>query len=108
MTEPSAHELRDPRRKVAAHLRELAYEALDNTDVDLGLGARISDSLLSLIDAAADMDAAAQEAVRGAVEYFVLNRDQTSDLAPLGLRDDAAVVNSVADQLGLPGLRVRI
>jgi hypothetical protein len=103
-----AHVLRDPRQKVAAHLRELAYEALDNTAVDLGLAARISDSLLSLIEAADDMDERAREEVRGAVDYFVLNRDETSDLDRHGLRDDADIVNRVADALDLPGLRVRI
>jgi len=108
MTEPPAHALRDPRQKVAAHLRELAYEALDNTAVDLGLAARIADSLLSLIEAAEDMDDSARESVRGAVDYFALNRDATSDLDPLGLRDDAALVNDVALGLGLPSLTVRM
>lgn len=102
-----AHALRDPRQKVAAHLRELAYEALDNTEVDLGLAARIADALLSLIDVAAERDAAAQTAVRGAVDYFVLNRDETSDLDKYGLRDDADVVNQVCDEFQLPSFRVR-
>ena len=39
--------------------------------------------------------------MRGAVDYFVLNRDEVSDLEPGGFVDDAEVVNQVARDLGL-------
>ena len=108
MTVFPAHGVRDLKLKVAAHLRELASEALDNDDVDLGLAARIADALWSMIDEAQDRSAADQSAVRGAVDYFVLNRDEVSDLGPGGFVDDAEVVNQVARDLGLDALLIRI
>ena len=108
MTGPSAHGVRDLKLKVAVHLRELASEALDNDDVDLGLAARVADALWSMIDETRDSSAVAQQAVRGAVDYFVLNRDEVSDLGPGGFVDDAEVVNQVARNLGLQALLVRI
>jgi hypothetical protein len=108
MTVFPAHGVRDLKLKVAAHLRELASEALDNDDVDLGLAARIADALWSMIDEARDRSAADQSAVRGAVDYFVLNRDEVSDLEPGGFVDDAEVVNQVARDLGLDALLIRI
>lgn len=108
MTAFSAHGVRDLKLKVATHLRELASEALDNDDVDLGLAARIADALWSMIDETQDRSTADQSAVRGAVDYFVLNRDEVSDFTPGGFVDDAQVVNRVARELGLDPLIVRI
>ncbi len=104
-----AHGVRDLRQKVARHLEELARESLDNENVDLGLAARIADALWSLIAATADRGAQAQVAVRGAIDYFVLNRDEVSDLdSRHGFVDDAQIVNEVCEKLGLPELSVRI
>ena len=108
MTGLSAYGVRDLKLKVAAHLRGLASEALDNDDVDLGLAARIADALWSMIDETRDGSPADQTAVRGAVDYFVLNRDEITDLGPGGFVDDAEVVNQVARDLGLDALVVRI
>ena len=108
MTGFSAHGVRDLKLKVAVHLRELASEALDNDDVELGLAARIADALWSMIDEVRGRPAADQTAVRGAVDYFVLNRDEVSDLGPGGFVDDAEVVNQVARDLGLQALLIRI
>lgn len=104
-----AHGVRDLKVKVATHLRELAAESLDNDVVDLGLAARVADALWSLIDEVADRGPEAHAAVRGAVDYFVLNRDEINDLDdPGGFVDDAQIVNDVARQLGLSELAVRI
>lgn len=108
MTGLSAHGARDLKLKVAVHLRELASEALDNDDVDLGLAARIADALWSMIDEAQDRSPTDQAAVRGAVDYFVLNRDKVNDLAAGGSVDDAELVNQVARDLGLEALVIRI
>ncbi|MBI3688361.1 MAG: hypothetical protein HY241_13710 [Actinobacteria bacterium] len=103
-----AHGVRDLKLKVARHLEELAREALDNENVDLGLGARIADALWSLVDATADRNEADRSAVRGAIDYFVLNRDETSDIdSRHGLADDARIVNETCTTLGLPELTVR-
>jgi hypothetical protein len=104
-----AHGVRDLKQKIARHLEELARESLDNENVDLGLAARIADALWSLIDAVAGGDPQAQVAVRGAIDYFVLNRDEVSDLdSRHGFVDDAQIVNEVCEKLGLPELSVRI
>ena len=63
-----AHGIRDLKLKVAAHLRELASEALDNDNIDLGLVARIADALWNLIDETTDRAQADRDAVRGAVD----------------------------------------
>jgi len=103
-----AHGVRDLRQKVIRHLEELAREALDNDVVDLGLAARIADALLSLIRASDDLDDRGRLAVRGAVDYFVLNRDEEPDLGPDGFVDDARIVNDTCDAVGLPELKVRV
>ncbi len=61
-----------------------------------------------MIDETRDRSAGDQTAVRGAVDYFVLNRDEISDLEPGGFVDDAEVVNQVARELGMDALLVRI
>lgn len=99
---------RDPRQRVAAHLRELAAEALDNSEINLGLAARIADALLQLLEATAESETAALNAVRGAVDYFVLTRDEASDFDHDGLIDDAKMVNKVAADLGEPEIYIRL
>ncbi|MBO0881992.1 MAG: hypothetical protein J2P17_16960 [Mycobacterium sp.] len=109
MIEPMpAHGVRDLRQKVIRHVEELASEALDNDALDLGMAARIADALLSLISASADFDDRGKAAVRGAVDYFVLNRDEEPDLDARGFIDDARIVNETCDVVGLPELKVRI
>jgi uncharacterized membrane protein YkvA (DUF1232 family) len=104
-----AHGVRDLRQKVIRHIEELANEALDNDALDLGMAARIADALLSMISASVDFTDANRAALRGAVDYFVLNRDETPDLeTPDGFVDDARIVNETCDAVGLPELKVRI
>ncbi len=112
MTDPTAVPalgVRDLRQKVIRHLEELVREALDNDQLDLGAAARIADALLSLIEAADDLDARSLVAIRGAVDYFVLNRDEQPDLdSRAGFTDDARVVNETCDAVGLPELKIRV
>lgn len=103
-----AHGIRDLRQKVIRHIEELASEALDNDALDLGMAARIADALLSLIAASPDFTEQQRAAVRGAVDYFVLNRDEQPDLDADGFNDDARIVNETCDAVGLPELKVRI
>lgn len=104
-----AYGVRDLRQKVIRHLEELAREALDNEAVDLGMAARVADALLSLIWESGRLDDHGRLAVRGAVDYFVLNRDEQPDLdSRSGFVDDARIVNETCDAVGLPELKVRI
>ncbi|MGI8867762.1 MAG: hypothetical protein ACR2F6_02630 [Mycobacteriales bacterium] len=104
-----AHGVRDLRLKVIRHLEELVQEALDNDKVQLGLAARISDALLSMIEVMPDLGPHGQDAVRGAIDYFVLNRDELPDLeSASGFVDDAQVVNRTCEEIALPELKIRI
>ncbi|HEX5495724.1 MAG TPA: hypothetical protein VFX70_14225 [Mycobacteriales bacterium] len=109
-TEPlPAHGVRDLREKVRRRIEELTRESLDNPLIDLGLAVRIGDSLESLLDSADQLDAAGRLAVRGAVEYFVLNRDEQPDVdSPHGFVDDVGVLNHTCEQVGLPEFGVRL
>ncbi|HEY9473888.1 MAG TPA: hypothetical protein VIS06_08560 [Mycobacteriales bacterium] len=102
-----AHGVRDLREKVRRRIEELTRESLDNPMIDLGLAMRIADSLESLLASADQLDEAGRLAVRGAVEYFVLSRDEHPDVdSPHGFVDDADVLNRTCDQVGLPEFRV--
>lgn len=104
-----AHGVRDLREKVRRRIDELTRESLDNPMVDLGLAVRIGDALGSLLDSADDLDATGRLAVRGAVEYFVLSRDEQPDTdSRHGFVDDATVLNTTCDQVGLPEFKVRL
>lgn len=104
-----AHGVRDLGEKVRRRIEELTRESLDNPLIDLGLAVRIGDSLQALLASAEQLDTAGRLAVRGAVEYFVLNRDEQPDAdSATGFVDDAAVVNNTCEQVGLPELRVQL
>ena len=102
-----AHGVRDLREKVRRRIEELTRESVDNPMIDLGLAVRIGDSLQSLLASTDQLDEASRLAVRGAVEYFVLSRDETPDVdSPQGFLDDVEVLNRTCDQVGLPEFRV--
>lgn len=104
-----AHGVRDLREKVRRRIEELTRESLDNPLINLGLAVRLGDALQSLLDSADQLDDAGKLAVRGAVEYFVLNRDEHPDVdSPQGFVDDVAVLNTTCEQVGLPEFMVRL
>ncbi|MEM9452787.1 MAG: hypothetical protein AAGF11_01325 [Myxococcota bacterium] len=68
----------------------------------LELGRQIARDCEALLDAWDRLDDNAQRLARAAVEYFLLCRDGDDDLAtPEGLDDDAAVVQTVRERLGV-------
>ena len=104
-----AHGVRDLREKVRRRIEELTSESLDNPLIDLGLAIRIGDALESLLDSTDQLDAVGKLAVRGAVEYFVLNRDEQPDVdSAHGFVDDATVLNNTCEQVGLPDFKVQL
>lgn len=61
----------------------------------------------SLLDEPDQYDARERELIRGAVEYFVLDRDERRDLTDaIGFDDDARVLNAVLDSLHRADLRI--
>ncbi|MCB1028428.1 MAG: hypothetical protein R2704_15440 [Microthrixaceae bacterium] len=82
----------DLRARVAERLTELQA----SPDADADRAHRLASEISALLDHAEDLDDEGRSLLRGAVEYFVLE----DDFEP-GLLDDAEVVRSVRDELGL-------
>lgn len=103
----SAAELVALSEVVDMHLRHVSGEMADNANADLETAQKISRSLLALLASGMAFDGEQRALIRGAVEYFLMVDDAAGDLDDvLGFDDDARVLNSVLDRLGLPGYRV--
>lgn len=93
--------------RVRAHLDQIEAAAHDRSSVDLDTARQVAGALLGLVSDPDGLDADARALARGAVEYFVLDADQRSDVGDvLGFDDDARMVNAVVTALGRPDLRV--
>ncbi len=103
--ETSAEELAQLGEVVTLHLDQLREAATPVADLDAAN--RIGAALASLLDGGHSFDGEQRALIRGAVEYFLLADDASDDLGDaLGFDDDARVVNSVLDRIGLPQYRV--
>ena len=95
-----AGELPGLRLRVLAYLARVEAMAEGDTSVDVEAARKIGWVLAELCDAAAGLDEQQRALVRGAVEYFVLDRDVVGDTADVvGFDDDARVVNAVTTAL---------
>ncbi len=105
----SAEEMRWLSVRVVAHLDQIEATAHDRAQVDVDTARQVAASLITLIDdGAAALDADGRALVHGAVEYFVLDRDSSSDTDDgLGFDDDARVLNAVLTAVGRADLRVQ-
>lgn len=107
MTESSFHELLEQRARILGHLSLVEIEASTHDDIDFHLAKRIADALFLMIERSAELDGEHRALVRAAVEYFVLADDVNSDLvAADGFADDAAVVDAIAQAVGLADIKV--
>ena len=93
------------------HLAAVEELAGEDGGVDVDVARRIADALASVLaDVPARPDAYSSEAralLRGAVEYFILDKDDDTDSEPgIGFDDDARVLNAVLRAIGRPDLRV--
>jgi len=97
------------RRRMNTHMEALEEQQYDFEHLDLKLASQIAEALGSMIEAAATLDRDQRSLLRGALEYFLLTTDKDNDVtSPVGLRDDARVVNHVALDLGRQDLVISL
>ncbi|MDH4148313.1 MAG: hypothetical protein OEY23_24415, partial [Acidimicrobiia bacterium] len=93
--------------RVANYLHEVETASHAQPTVDVDLARQVGRSLIELLDGR-HYDATQRALLRGAVEYFVLDDDEQSDLDDVvGFDDDARVFNAVAAALGRDDLVVQ-
>lgn len=104
--ETSAEELLQLTDVIDLHLDQVRENAAPQTDIDTA--EMVAKSLSTLITSELSFEASDRLLIRGAVEYFLLHDDASSDLEdPLGFDDDARVVNSVLERIGRPELKIQ-
>lgn len=95
--------------RVDEHLNRLEAAADEDEFVDIDLARRVAQCLHRLIGQVASGDPDEQALVAGAVDYFALTGDADDDVAsPIGIEDDARVVNAVARVLGSEDLVISL
>jgi len=95
----SPEELEQLGSVVELHLDLVRQNAGPHTDTDAAT--EVAGALTSLLQSGEQFDASERSLVRGAVEYFLLDEDASSDIDDvLGFDDDARVVNSVLKRVG--------
>jgi hypothetical protein len=100
-------DLKRIRARVLTHLQVLEEHLLADEKIDVIVGRKVAATLLGLIDHADQLDADGRSLVRAATDYFVLRDDDDDDLtSPVGLHDDAELLNEVSVLLGRPDLTI--
>jgi hypothetical protein len=105
--ETSAEELAELASVIDLHVEQVEANAGPATDID---AARlIGDSLGRLLRSGLDFGDGERAQIRGAIEYFVMTEDASSDLEDvLGFDDDARVVNAMLGRIGHPEFAVEL
>ena len=103
----SAEELGDLASIIELHVDQVAANAGPATDVDTAQ--MIGRSLCGLLGAGLAFDGEQRAQIRGAIEYFVMTDDASSDLDDvLGFDDDARVLNAMLGRIGHPEYAVEL
>lgn len=103
----SEDELADLGGVIELHVEQVEANAVPATDIDAAR--MIGDSLRGLIGGGHAFDGEQRALIRGAVEYFIMTDDASSDLDDvLGFDDDARVVNAMLGRIGHPELAVQL
>jgi len=90
---------------IELHVEQVAANAGPATDVDTAR--LIGRSLCDLLGSDLTFDDEQRAQIRGAIEYFVMTDDASSDLDDvLGFDDDARVVNAMLGRIGHPAFAV--
>lgn len=93
----SPEEIIGLREVIELHMGQIEQHS-ETADTELAY--KVAGALSALVQSAAELDSDQRAMVRGAVEYFLLADDASGDLtSPMGLDDDARVVNSVLRRL---------
>lgn len=97
----TAEELEDLGSVIELHVDQVTANAGPATDVDTAK--LIGRSLCGLLGSGVVFDDDQRSQIRGAIEYFVMTDDASSDLDDvLGFDDDARVVNAMLGRIGHP------
>lgn len=103
----TAEELDEMASVIELHVDQVAANAGPATDTDTaGL---IGRSLCDLLGSELSFDDNQRAQIRGAIEYFVMTDDASSDMDDvLGFDDDARVVNAMLGRIGHPEYAVKL
>lgn len=94
-------ELDDLASVIELHVDQVAANAGPATDTDTA--ELIGRSLRNLLASGLDFDDDQRSQIRGAIEYFVMTDDASSDMDDvLGFDDDARVLNAMLSRIGHP------
>lgn len=103
----STEDLRQLRPSLDAHL--VTVQGSDYEFVEVGLAERLATNLGVAIDEAESFDDDQRATLGAAAAYFVSSKDAESDLrSPIGLEDDAFVVNEAFTLIGRDDLHVSV
>lgn len=83
------------RAGVDEHCRQLFLDAVVNEAIDLDTTTELQRRSHALLDRYATASERAQRWIRGAVQYFIVTNDASSDFVEGGLEDDRAVMDAV-------------
>ena len=105
----SVPDLLADRDRVWSHLGVIEKAIEEGNALEGELARPLAETLVSLLDSAAEWSFLERRVLAGAVEYFLHNDDVDSDFASdHGLADDARVVVAVSDALGREDLVARL
>ena len=97
------------RLRVLTYFARIETLAAKRAVVDVDAARKVADTLSRLLDEPDVYSDQQRELLRGAVEYFVLDRDNRADLTDaIGFDDDARVVNALLDVLGRADLVINL
>ena len=103
----SVDDLDGLRPRLAEHLAQV--QNVDYEFAQVELAERIVANLNTAIDGAEDLNEEALDTLGAAVAYFVSSKDAESDLrSPIGLEDDAFVVNEAFLLIGRDDLAIDV
>jgi hypothetical protein len=97
----SVAELLADRQRVRSYQRVIEHGVESGSALEEELAQPIADTLVALLETAADRSFVERRVLAGAVEYFLRTDDTDGDFgSDHGLTDDARVVLAVSDALG--------
>ena len=100
-------ELSDLGSVIELHVEQVAANAGPATDIDTAK--LIGGSLCQLLASDLTFDGEQRAQIRGAIEYFIMTDDASSDLDDvLGFDDDARVLNAMLARIGHPEFAVEL
>jgi hypothetical protein len=109
MVTTSVADLQRLRGRISTHVDLLEEAAFDHDELQLELGRQVATCLLTLLDDPSALDAEHRSLVRATIEYFILTDDSDNDVSsPIGMEDDARMVNDLCQELGRTDLTIKL